>query len=354
MNQGNKSYIIRQLSDHDYGQISHLIETIWDTRKNVDFYKWKYGHKNNLHKGLVAESSEGIILCLAGYWGRKTIISGEESYTLNLLDVMSAPDVRGKIYLSLFSHIRRVPEEMILFGFSAGRAADFFRNAFKRTKTPINIDFDIPFRRSIVDITMLIPVTRPIRTLFSSFYLPVLKLWYRMKHTPTLTIKKINEFDSSFDTLWHNEKNTYQWIQCRDKNYLEWRYLHSPLFKYHIWKAENETGNKGFMIATIVNYKPRKKGYISDWFIAGKNPCIFESLLQTVMLWFATQQVWCVETWCMEYETAFYPVLKKYLFHKTNRCRKMLMVFHNTVVADNKLTAKDIYFTLGDCDFPEG
>jgi hypothetical protein len=56
-----------------------------------------------------------------------------------------------------------------------------------------------------------------------------------------VVVKEIHSFDDRFDRFWEKVKQTQNvWI-CRTSQFLNWRYIHSPLSKYWIYEVEGET-----------------------------------------------------------------------------------------------------------------
>ena len=71
------------------------------------------------------------------------------------------------------------------------------------------------------------------------YEIPCFRLNIRSSNPPHLpsgkgTVMEINDFDERFDLLWDAVKDRYAIISKRNRQYLQWRYLHNPSDKYRI------------------------------------------------------------------------------------------------------------------------
>lgn len=73
-------------------------------------------------------------------------------------------------------------------------------------------------------------------------------------------IEEINDFDESFEAFWREVSLGYETIVVRNRKYLRWRFVESPI-NYRIFRAvDRDNRIKGYTVLRIVN----NNGYIVD------------------------------------------------------------------------------------------
>ncbi|RJP28100.1 MAG: hypothetical protein C4533_06410 [Candidatus Omnitrophota bacterium] len=81
-----------------------------------------------------------------------------------------------------------------------------------------------------------------------------------------LNIRRIFDFDDTFDDFWEMAASGYDYIVVRSRSYLHWRFVDSPI-KYMIYKAIGKDNSlKGYIVLRILKNKIMTKGYIVDIF----------------------------------------------------------------------------------------
>jgi len=65
-------------------------------------------------------------------------------------------------------------------------------------------------------------------------------------------VERIENFSSSFDKLWEDNKLHYPFAVCRNQTFLTWRFLHHPVNNYQIYTYRAANGNlKCYLVLSI-------------------------------------------------------------------------------------------------------
>ena len=77
-------------------------------------------------------------------------------------------------------------------------------------------------------------------------------------------IERIDALDAQFDLFWEKAISLYPILGVRDRNYLNWRYLHHPTRTYTIYRALERGEMKGYIVLRKVELLNFKSAVIVD------------------------------------------------------------------------------------------
>jgi len=96
-----------------------------------------------------------------------------------------------------------------------------------------------------------------------------------------LKIEEVVSFDDRVDRLWKANKNLFENIVVRNKQYLNWRYMNNPTRKYAAFSIADLADNlKGFVVCKTTSIRGIKAGLIGDLFVEKNDGQIADLLIK--------------------------------------------------------------------------
>ena len=86
------------------------------------------------------------------------------------------------------------------------------------------------------------------------------------KSSPNPNIRRVTEFDDSFDQLWEHCSPDYDIAVVRDQVYLNWRYLQRPDWDYYPFALYENDVLKGYAVLKLYREEEILRGHIIDIF----------------------------------------------------------------------------------------
>jgi hypothetical protein len=339
------NYLLRNFVADDYKSLSDLFSKIWNIDSPVDFWKWKYAQGGF---GWVIENQQGKIVSYTGFWSRKTILGGKTIYPVMIVDMMTDPDFRGKVYGFIMRKVRTIPSTQILFGFTNPVSHRIYEGVFRRT---LRINTTLPNYGIVFNPNVLIPLPSAFSKVCSSIARALYSLFLRrQRRNRSITIAPTNTVGKEFDVFWQNLTKEYVWLQDRGSDYISWRFIHAQSQSYILLKATEESKLVGYIVVSAMETKKGKKGLIGDWLVSRSRTDIFASLVHAALDWCVRQNVDMVEVWTMNHEHAWIKVLRKFLFIKLWE-KTMLCSFEDSILEAKNLAEHDFFFTMADSDY---
>lgn len=164
-----------------------------------------------------------------------------------------------------------------------------------------------------------------------------------------IEIIKLKKFDKIYDKLWKKNKNYYEIAVVRDKDYLNWRYIHRPDHSYYCYSFKLRGVIYGYAVLKYYKFKNKFIGHIIDFFFPNIKEEQLKDLFKTLINELIKNNVDEISTWCNG-SPEILTVLKNIGF-KVSGSRPMIMKFLN----ENKNFCKYFtsrnkkwYFTMGD------
>ncbi|MGK2856253.1 MAG: hypothetical protein ACSLFQ_03500 [Thermoanaerobaculia bacterium] len=219
-------YLIRGYAPGDEAQILDLFETSFFHRRPVEHWSWEF-EENPFGRHAISMAFDGDAQLVAQYAGYPVPLSSTDATIDGLCahqigDNMTAMRIRnvGRGHTSLlvrtakhFFATRCVGKVAFNYGWVTGNSR---KMSFGFIEVhPVE---PAPFRRA--EVAALRPPTRASRigkTLLNA---------YSVSHATAV--------DAEFDRFFHRVAPSYGMLVRRDRQYLQWRYLDSPVWKYEI------------------------------------------------------------------------------------------------------------------------
>ena len=99
-------------------------------------------------------------------------------------------------------------------------------------------------------------------------------------------IRRIHDFDESFDVFWDEVSNAFPAIIRRDSTYLRWRFLNNPFWDYEIFKAERQGRILGYIVLREGISRDFTSGVISDILAHPEDTNTIRSLIRFAQTYF--------------------------------------------------------------------
>jgi len=339
----------RGLFIEDCFLLPDLLREVWGISSEKRFWEWKYFLPPFEADGWIVEDAGRKIAAFTGYWSRRTKLGDGETDLVMLTDVMAAPESRGKRFFSPISKcIKKILEEKIIFGFTN----EISHNLFKTTMQDfVMIEEHIPVYTLPIHFGVYVDFNIYAKKIAGWFSRIFVKSLLHLHGDKTIRIERTEKIEEEFERLWESVKNDYYAIQYRDTNFLEWRYLRSPIREYQIWSAKKDNTLVGYLVTTLKDESRLRKGFIVDWLVSKRNNHVFEEMVRAALLWMIQCRVDVVETWLPAHEKDRRKILRKLLFLKNRRTCGFLLGGSYSENGGHPFKMDDFFFTMGDSDY---
>jgi len=111
------------------------------------------------------------------------------------------------------------------------------------------------------------------------------------KCAPDPCIRRVTEFDGTFDYLWKGCAPDYEIAVVRNKIYLNWRYLQRPDWKYFPFAFYDNNILKGYVVLKLYREEEILRGHIIDIFARRDDEKTFSHLIDQGLSFFNDQAV---------------------------------------------------------------
>jgi len=163
-----------------------------------------------------------------------------------------------------------------------------------------------------------------------------------------ITIEKVDSFKERVNDIYKEYLNAYPLILKKDKNYLDWRYINTPI-KYKIFSLSLKEKDK--IIGYVIIKENKNKIYLVDFLLKEKKIDklnIFLSILEKEYLnpkVFKTFEAWSPKN------SPYYQELLKFGFKPYPEPRNLYFTVRPfSKIASNIFTDSNFSYTMGDSD----
>ncbi|MFH0861119.1 MAG: GNAT family N-acetyltransferase [Candidatus Altiarchaeota archaeon] len=159
---------------------------------------------------------------------------------------------------------------------------------------------------------------------------------------------KIDKFGDDFDNLWDSCRKDYKIAVVRNKNYLNWRYIQRPDWKYFPFGVYKGKTLGGYTVLKLYREDKILRGHILDVFTCSGDKDTLDKLVDGSLNFFSEHNVDEVTCWIWG-NPLFEEVLEEKGFSKENT--KIPLVIRMNKQFDYAEEIKDNmnwYFTMGD------
>lgn len=102
-----------------------------------------------------------------------------------------------------------------------------------------------------------------------------------------VAIRRIHDFDESFDVFWEKVSRAFPAIVQRDSTYLKWRFLNTPFWNYEIFKAEGQGKILGYIVLREGLSRDFATGVISDMLAHPEDTNTIQALIRFAQTYFS-------------------------------------------------------------------
>lgn len=181
---------------------------------------------------------------------------------------------------------------------------------------------------------------------FFRYCFPVYKF-----NTKELSFEEIKVFNEEFNIFFEKVSKFYPVIVKRDKDYLNWRYINHPNYKYTVFVIRRLKEILGFVVLRIKRKENGKIGMIVDLLAYPHNKNIMLLLIKESIEFFTRKGCDYIQT--IIFDKQIEKILKKNGFIKIKKGfgRPFLIYTDNCSIPKSYFTNKEkIFFTWGDSD----
>ena len=291
---------VRPYKDADYKEVLKLVRDVWGLRDEALIRKtWDWFFRDNPFRPpeapycLVLEKNKELIgihfyIYLNLKLQKETRISRWGAH------LISHPKHRGEI-ARLFRGSLRLPYYPFIGSSSTG-IADFLH---KVTKWSGLIIGTIYYRKSVLEMKQFLRdklKNKFISIFFGGIYNFIFANYLRIIKHPGLTVSRISIFDDKFDGLWQDASRDYSILVVRDKDYLNWRFINTPI-EYRVYSSVKEGKLSGYIVLKVEEVDNVIKGKVAELFVKSDDTASAEALLLEAMRYFI--QCKCVTAECL-------------------------------------------------------
>jgi hypothetical protein len=260
---------------------------------NMEFFRWLF-HKTPYGRGsgILSLNKFGVPVSFAGISHRKAQIGHTELSIAHGLEFMVDPDVpkmaSGRIGMRTLSAHRKLAKELgydCSINFPNGNSYRMLESRQGKYSHILNTElFVYPFYGYTIS-------ARKHSNFFKRFFMSAGARSAALYSASRIhgaardhTIRKIDEFDSSFDVFWERLQADGKLRLVRDARTLNWRYVKHPIYKYDIFLAtDSQQDVIGYAVASPRNVMGTNAYLVCDVSALGNNKNVRETLIRAVI-----------------------------------------------------------------------
>jgi hypothetical protein len=349
---------VRAVRPGDEGGISELLCRAFGLGRSAAFWSWwLHGNRAGPSQARLGIDETGKVIGMGGASPRRMNLAGDEVPALLSGDLFIDPGHRSRaLFGRLAVDFTRDPTTRaagFLFGFPNAQGTRAASLIGYRTVA------EVQYRFLVLDTTPYISRAigfRPLARLVAGGINALLRLIRigRPAAPPGIRVETIETFDPRFDRLWEEEKSDWPITTVRRADYLNWRYIESPV-DYRVIAAETVDGGDllGYMVLTISEARGRRMGAVVDWFCRRSSPGAFDGLLREAADWCAHRGCHVLRAWDLDGGWSFRPFERHRMIRRPSGFH--LVVRPGTVTdAGRLLDPSNWHVTQGDSDHIDG
>jgi hypothetical protein len=163
-----------------------------------------------------------------------------------------------------------------------------------------------------------------------------------------ISIRRIDEFDSSFDSLWDWASPSYPNLTVRDRRFLTWRFRQLPDRRYVVLGAFRKSRLVGYTVLRPTEDEGLKKALIVDLFTHRTERGVFRKLIGAAVREARREKAAVISIFEMMQEE-FRRELARFLFSRSKS--EVYILAHSSLLpAAEYSDPSDWWFTLADSD----
>ncbi len=225
-------FTLRRYEKKDEKNVLELWRAAFNNEMSLAMWRWKYIDNPYMENLLLCESEKGEILVLYGGIPYKAHRQGKSVIIVQLMDIMSHPDVRGKgLFVrsgqAFFDFFCEKGDAELLYGF------------------PGAFHFDLG--RRILEYFPLAAKVAYLKVNTEKLAAP--------KKFSLNRLEKIEKPGDEFNRLWLRCRKDYPYSVVRDFEFIKWRFFSHPEKKYELWCLKGKISGKikGYAVISISN-----------------------------------------------------------------------------------------------------
>jgi hypothetical protein len=349
---GPGDYEIRKVIPGDEKELTALREKVWKKTAPESYWKWKYyenpfgGHYS--YVGVV----DGTIMALAGGVCYKYRLNRHDLVVVQSFDWEALSRQAAGLFLETIKvGAEKMAQDGLAFhyGFTNSNSTPFCTQrlgylpgfSVTRLDRPVNAE-------KLYKSTEKMGLKAKMASLCSK----AMNLFDYEKSVKGFRLVEVTDFDERFDRLWSAAGDGFSMTTVRTKEYLRWRYLEHPVYKYSIVAAEAGDDVLGFIVFRKAEEDDKGiiRGYLVDLFTVLDQSQVWDALISRAVRQLINRKVDIISCWMLEH-SPYYNGLKKHFFFKRNA--DLITMSHSFIesISDEFLHRPESwYFTMGDSD----
>lgn len=226
-------------------------------------------------------------------------IGGSKMLACQSLDTMTDVDYRGKgLFVKLAKDVYEKATEdglKLVYGFPNGNSIHGFVK-----KLEWQVLDPVPFLIKPLNSSYFTKKIKPLA------WLPNVKIAFSGKKNTHIRIENNKEFPVEVNKIWGQFSKNIEVSVCRDKAYLDWRYLQKPDEDYQILHAYTEDNKYiGLMVYCIKEKHGGKIAYIMEYLFDPEFEKQAGELMKVALNNCILSKADCILSWCLEHSPNF-------------------------------------------------
>ncbi|NQU33083.1 MAG: GNAT family N-acetyltransferase, partial [Bacteroidetes bacterium] len=292
--------------------------------KNEENIKWQFLSRPNYKKYVDIAFDEAASKTAAIYAVSPVPFKIGENKVIGTqsLDTITDVDYRGKgWFIKLANSVYQKAANdgvALVYGFPNGNSI----HGFKKKLDWAVLD-PVPF--------LIKPLGSEYFTKKLSFlkFLPNIKFsYFKYKNSKKYNLIENRTFPVDVDRIWQNFVRDIIVCVNRNKEYLDWRYIHKPNENYRIIHCYDEKQNyQGFIVFVVKEKHDGKIGYIMELIYNPDFPETGKLLLQYANDRIRKQNADCILSWCMEHSPNYSVFKREFYINMPEKIRPIELHF---------------------------
>lgn len=237
------------------------------------------------------------------------------------LDTMTDVDYRGKgLFVKLAADVYQKAHAdglKLVYGFPNGSSI----HGFVKKLTWQVLD-PVPFLIKPLNSSYFTKKIKPLA------WLPNVKIAFSGKKNSHIRIENKNEFPLEVNRIWERFSKNIQVAVCRDKTYLDWRYLQKPDEDYQILHAYTDDNKYiGLMVYSIKEKHGGKIAYVMEYLFDPEFEKEAAELMKATVNACIKANADCILSWCFDHAPNFFHHKKFGFFNMPEKLRPIELHF---------------------------
>ena len=162
-----------------------------------------------------------------------------------------------------------------------------------------------------------------------------------------VSIRREDQISSEFDDFYLSCSKSYDFIQVRDRQYLDWRYFKGP-DPYELFTLRRNSGIVGYFVISRIPWRNMWIGNVVDFLTSQDDSRVVDSMISRAVFELQKRGVDFIQVWAVK-GSPYYPMFLRYGFIPF---RKIKVLFNPSALVKSLIDKNPVvHFTAGDSDY---